>query len=106
MQDRWDAGLEGTGMEECRIRGMQERRDAGRYGCRKVWMQEGMDAGRNGCRKVWTQKGMDAGRYGWRKVWVQERRDSRDEECKVSFQTALFKKTMIEFKRDSFSFLI
>ena len=90
MQDRWDAGLEGTGMEECRIRGMQERRDAGRYGCRKVWMQEGMDAGR----------------YGWRKVWVQERRDSRDEECKVSFQTALFKKTMIEFKRNSFSFLI
>ena len=105
MQDRWDAGLEGTGMEECRIRGMQERRDAGRYGCRKVWMQEGMDAGRNGCRKVWTQKGMDAGRYGWRKVWVQERRDSRDEECKVSFQTALFKKT-IEFKTTSFSFLI
>ena len=73
MQDRWDAGLEGTGMEECRIRGMQERRDAGRYGCRKVW--------------------------------VQERRDSRDEECKVSFQTALFKKT-IEFKTNSFSFLI
>ena len=75
MQDRWDAGLEGTGMEECRIRGMQERRDAGRYGCRKVWMQEGMGAGKYGCRKVWMQEGMGGGKYGCRKGGTQGMRN-------------------------------
>ena len=41
MQDRWDAGLEATVMEESRKGSMQERRDAGKQGCRRIWMRKG-----------------------------------------------------------------
>ena len=44
MQDRWDAGLEVTGMEVCRKEGMQERRGAGKNGCRKGGIKEMRDA--------------------------------------------------------------
>ena len=43
----WDAGKEGCRKEECRKRGMQERRVAGKEGCRKGGVQEMTSAGKN-----------------------------------------------------------
>ena len=47
----WDAGKEGCRKEECRKRGMQERRVAGKEGCRKGGVQERTNARKEGCRK-------------------------------------------------------
>ena len=54
-------------------------------------MQERKDERKEGCRKAGVQESMDA-----------KRRDSRDERFKVCFETALIKKTTLEFERNSF----
>ena len=79
-----------TGKVECRTGGMQYWKLQYRNG----GMQERKDERKEGCRKAGVQESMDA-----------KRRDSRDERFKVCFETALIKKTTLEFERNSFFFI-